>query len=406
MNIYTNNFICFTENYGEKSVVNVNLSHENYFEDDSLNMINISNNRKYNKANHSKIQNLLDSFTNSISFNDTFTSSNINNSSFSISDISCKPTKMNIISYYENIQIEKKIELDINDKSLYYKIPEIKIEEDKNGISYECSKNNNTECNEEKNNICINSKKNLDLENSNNSINNNINSINIINAFLCPIPIIPLQNQFVYNYLMNTVSCIQYTPIGLQCSCNNVDTFPKEGTQNQNPKKKVNNAKGNKNKSPIQIHPQRKKNPENNITESVLENIKKGIEKRSTIRIKNIPAKFSLKDIENLLNKSLNYYDITTPNDNNFLIKSRPYDLIYLPPGKKTNNNIGYAFVNLVNPMDILLLYKSLQNQVLDSRKKKRICEISFADVQGRDNMIKSVKNMTRRPVVYNDVVY
>ena len=218
--------------------------------------------------------------------------------------------------------------------------------------------------------------------NSMSSVNtlNNINSINNI-------------GNMPQNYIKNILN---------NCFPNNCKTSNKRKTKSklgnhifnknsanpreENVKKQSLNNQNNQKK--------KEKNPNNEINDQTLRNIKEGKELRTTVRIKNIPSRFTTEDTVILLN---NYLSVKESE------RTRPYDLIYLPPSKKPGANIGYAFVNFVDPRHIVNLVDKLQGVVLNEKRQKRKCTITFADFQGKDEFLKNHKNETSSPTLFND---
>jgi RNA recognition motif 2 len=61
-------------------------------------------------------------------------------------------------------------------------------------------------------------------------------------------------------------------------------------------------------------------------------------DKRTTVMIKNIPNKFKQQTVLDLINMTHKY----------------KYDYFYLPMDLKTQCNVGYAFINFIDPVYIL----------------------------------------------------
>jgi len=74
-----------------------------------------------------------------------------------------------------------------------------------------------------------------------------------------------------------------------------------------------------------------------------LENIIIGKDKRTTIMIRNIPNKYTLGNLVEEINS-------------NFLGK---YDYINLPVDYERKLNLGYSFINFVDPLHIVLFYET-----------------------------------------------
>lgn len=88
--------------------------------------------------------------------------------------------------------------------------------------------------------------------------------------------------------------------------------------------------------------------------------------------IKNIPNKYTQKM---LLQKI----------DTNHAHK---YDFFYLPIDFKNKCNMGYAFINFVDPVFILKFYEEMNNKSWDRFKSEKICELTYGRIQGQANLI------------------
>jgi len=108
--------------------------------------------------------------------------------------------------------------------------------------------------------------------------------------------------------------------------------------------------------------------------------------------IKNIPNKYDQEMLLKTINKTHKHH----------------YDFFYLPIDLKHDCNVGYAFINFIS-------YKSIPTFVERFNKKKgrkfnseKICEIAYARLQGKQELINHFQNSTRikqdkkcRPVVF-----
>ncbi|CAA3014922.1 terminal ear1 homolog [Olea europaea subsp. europaea] len=101
---------------------------------------------------------------------------------------------------------------------------------------------------------------------------------------------------------------------------------------------------------------------------------------KTTIMIKNIPNQMRRDDLMDFLDWCCRDYSLE-------------YDFLYLPMDFRTKNNLGYAFVNLATPAAALRIKKILQNYnwgVVGTRESsKKICELTWARIQGRENLIR-----------------
>ena len=117
-----------------------------------------------------------------------------------------------------------------------------------------------------------------------------------------------------------------------------------------------------------------------------LMDIKTNKEKRTTIRMMNIPSYFRPSDLAKKLDEK---FGISPKKEN------RVYDFIYIPFKKSKNGeelkNAGYAFINFVHPKHIIKFYSFFQGKHLKLKTSGKICLITFAMKQ--ENNMKN-KNM------------
>ena len=117
-----------------------------------------------------------------------------------------------------------------------------------------------------------------------------------------------------------------------------------------------------------------------------LENVAKGIEKRTTIMIRNVPIKYKTEHLE----KELLYF-------------YGKFDCLYLPLDINHDGNKGYAFLNLINPYHVLMFYEVFQGKCWSFFESKKICELNFANFQGIAEITKHAKHYkTQKPKFYN----
>ena len=122
-----------------------------------------------------------------------------------------------------------------------------------------------------------------------------------------------------------------------------------------------------------------------------LENIARGIEKRTTVMIRNVPIKYTIKVLE----KELEYF-------------YGKFDCLYIPFDYEKGGNKGYAFLNLINPYHVLLFYEVFQGKCWSFFESKKICELNFANFQGIHEIKKHAKNYKglKQPTFYNNINY
>jgi len=115
----------------------------------------------------------------------------------------------------------------------------------------------------------------------------------------------------------------------------------------------------------------KKKNKTFNNFTIYYEKIENGDDKRTTVIIKNIP----------------NY--ITKENFSNILEGIGNINYLYLPYNKNSNQNLGFALVNLVNYKNIINLCNKLLEYKFDKVEVAKPIHITYYRVQGRNNLSK-----------------
>ena len=199
------------------------------------------------------------------------------------------------------------------------------------------------------------SNNNLNNININNSFNNNINS-NIKGNYM--IQMNPLERQ-IYSSNCKSNELVFKQPFSLNTSFYYKNNKGNLFSSNSEPKEK-------------QI--------------IKLEDIARGIEKRTTVMIRNVPIKYTVEVLE----KELEYFN-------------GKFDCLYLPFDYENGGNKGYAFLNLVNPYHVLLFYEIFQGKCWSFFESKKICELNFANFQGINEIQKHAKNYkgTKKPTFY-----
>lgn len=116
--------------------------------------------------------------------------------------------------------------------------------------------------------------------------------------------------------------------------------------------------------------------------------ISSGKENRTCVRLHPIPKNYSPFDIIRLIDSYLK----TVPG-------KRIYNSIYVLLAKQLGKNIGYAFVNLVNPKFVVDFYKTFNGIYL--KKCKKPCIKSFSDNQN----VEILNDPIRSPIFFKDCI-
>jgi hypothetical protein len=64
------------------------------------------------------------------------------------------------------------------------------------------------------------------------------------------------------------------------------------------------------------------------------------------------------------------------------------FDVFYLPIDYSNNCNLGFAFINFVNPMHIIQFFDTFRGRKWKKFKSDKICELAYAKFQGRKELI------------------
>ncbi|XP_042506736.1 protein terminal ear1 homolog [Macadamia integrifolia] len=71
------------------------------------------------------------------------------------------------------------------------------------------------------------------------------------------------------------------------------------------------------------------------------------------------------------------------------------YDFVYLPVDFKSNLNKGYGFVNFTSSAGAFRFFRSYDMHKWDIFQSRKTCEIDFAKIQGRENLVKHFMKST-----------
>jgi hypothetical protein len=93
--------------------------------------------------------------------------------------------------------------------------------------------------------------------------------------------------------------------------------------------------------------------------------IAQGSDTRTTVMIKNIPNKYTQKMLLERLDEG----------------HAGRYDFLYLPIDLKNNCNVGYAFINLTDPMYVLPLFEDLNGRTWERFHSEKICELTYGRI-------------------------
>lgn len=105
--------------------------------------------------------------------------------------------------------------------------------------------------------------------------------------------------------------------------------------------------------------------------------IREGTDVRTTIMLRNIPNKVDQAMLKNIIDES----------------SWGKYDFMYLRIDFANDCNVGYAFINFVDPLDIIDFVNARGNQRWNCFKSDKVAEISYATIQGKDCLVQKFRN-------------
>lgn len=115
---------------------------------------------------------------------------------------------------------------------------------------------------------------------------------------------------------------------------------------------------------------------------------------RTTLMIKNIPNKYNQDMLLKAVNKN----------------HDGLFDFLYLPIDFKNKCNVGYAFINFRDPLSIPSFYEEFNNKKWKKFNSEKVCQISYARIQGKYAMVEHFKNSSLlfedvkcQPLIFHD---
>ncbi|KAJ7533593.1 hypothetical protein O6H91_13G056500 [Diphasiastrum complanatum] len=108
-----------------------------------------------------------------------------------------------------------------------------------------------------------------------------------------------------------------------------------------------------------------------------LDHILRGEDPRTTLMIKNIPNKYTAK----MLLAAIDEHHRGT------------YDFIYLPIDFKNKCNVGYAFINMIDPSRIVPFYQVFNGKRWEKFNSEKVASLAYARIQGKAALIAHFEN-------------
>ncbi|KAM0033293.1 putative RNA recognition motif domain, mei2-like RNA recognition, RNA-binding domain superfamily [Helianthus debilis subsp. tardiflorus] len=103
-----------------------------------------------------------------------------------------------------------------------------------------------------------------------------------------------------------------------------------------------------------------------------IERVLRGEDSRTTLMIKNIPNKYSSAMLLAVINEH----------------NQGTYDFIYLPLDFKNKCNMGYAFINMTDPLQIVPFYKTFNGKKWEKFHSGKVASLAYARIQGKAALI------------------
>ncbi|KAK9021206.1 hypothetical protein V6N11_011206 [Hibiscus sabdariffa] len=108
-----------------------------------------------------------------------------------------------------------------------------------------------------------------------------------------------------------------------------------------------------------------------------IDRIIRGDDSRTTLMIKNIPNKYTSK----MLLAAIDEHCRGT------------YDFIYLPIDFKNKCNVGYAFINMIDPQQIIPFHKAFDGKKWEKFNSEKVANLAYARIQGKTALIAHFQN-------------
>ncbi|EFJ36208.1 hypothetical protein SELMODRAFT_438348 [Selaginella moellendorffii] len=122
-----------------------------------------------------------------------------------------------------------------------------------------------------------------------------------------------------------------------------------------------------------------------------LDRIVSGEDKRTTLMLKNIPNKYTSKMLLAVIDEA----------------NQGTYDFIYLPIDFKNKCNVGYAFVNMIEPSYIVSFYKAFNGKKWEKFNSEKVASVAYARIQGKAALVAHFQNSSLmnecRPIVFGE---
>ncbi|KAE8130965.1 meiosis protein MEI2 [Aspergillus pseudotamarii] len=108
-----------------------------------------------------------------------------------------------------------------------------------------------------------------------------------------------------------------------------------------------------------------------------IERIRLGLDVRTTIMLRNIPNKIDQTMLKAIVDET----------------SRGKYDFMYLRIDFANNCNVGYAFINFEDPIDIIDFVNVRAGRTWNCFNSDKVAEVSYATIQGKDCLVQKFRN-------------
>ncbi|OJZ86234.1 hypothetical protein ASPFODRAFT_61558 [Aspergillus luchuensis CBS 106.47] len=108
-----------------------------------------------------------------------------------------------------------------------------------------------------------------------------------------------------------------------------------------------------------------------------IERIRLGLDVRTTIMLRNIPNKIDQAMLKAIVDET----------------SHGKYDFMYLRIDFANNCNVGYAFINFEDPIDIIDFINARAGRTWNCFNSDKVAEVSYATIQGKDCLVQKFRN-------------
>ncbi|KAL5188685.1 Protein MEI2-like 4 [Glycine soja] len=118
-------------------------------------------------------------------------------------------------------------------------------------------------------------------------------------------------------------------------------------------------------------------NVDKKLYELDLGRILRGEDSRTTLMIKNIPNKYTSKMLLAAIDEQC----------------KGTYDFLYLPIDFKNKCNVGYAFINMIDPGQIIPFHQAFDGKKWEKFNSEKVASLAYARIQGKASLIAHFQN-------------